>query len=406
MEDLNQLSNEELKYRLTQFGFANLPVTSTTRKVLIKKLRNQMENEKSKLKRETSYATRYSSDEDHSDADTTTSSVRKRTAPLSRSTISTTTPTSSILSNRTNDGNLTMPPPLTNPLSATKRTTTTTTTNWDSPSRNTQYSSQYGGSSPSKPKDLIYISPLIQSADRNGNESDEESDSNVNNASSMSNRYSGNLSMNISSRASIGGASSASSASSAASSSGSGSGSGSSNGIGNFADLDNTHYLGYGGIRNRFYNPVLDEHDNSAQSTTTPTTNGVHDHDDTSNQTADFTKRLMSFRNRNLGSTINPPSTMDTGERCIILKSFFFFFWYLFNSNNIIFLFLFEQSNDLIDIHHQLHLHQHEHHIISMIQPHDCQIYHETASFIKHVTVIVIQDYHKLVKMIEIIHYQ
>lgn len=78
MDELNSLSNEELKYRLTQFGFPNLPVTSTTRKVLIKKLRNHMDNEKSKLKRETSYVTRYSSDEDQSDADKPVSAAKKR----------------------------------------------------------------------------------------------------------------------------------------------------------------------------------------------------------------------------------------------------------------------------------------------------------------------------------------
>lgn len=85
MEDLNSLSNEELKYRLTQFGFANLPVTSTTRKVLIKKLRNHMDNEKSKLRRETSYATRYSSDEDQSDADKPAASKKRNAA--SRTTV-------------------------------------------------------------------------------------------------------------------------------------------------------------------------------------------------------------------------------------------------------------------------------------------------------------------------------
>ena len=69
MEDLNGLTNEELKYRLTQFGFPNLPVTNTTRKVLIKKLKHYMDNGKSKLKRETTYATRYSSDEDYGNSD-------------------------------------------------------------------------------------------------------------------------------------------------------------------------------------------------------------------------------------------------------------------------------------------------------------------------------------------------
>lgn len=306
MEDLNQLSNEDLKYRLTQFGFPNLPVTSTTRKVLIKKLRNHLENEKSKLKRDTSYATRYSSDEEHSDADTTTTTTttttRKRGAALSRATLPSHTQSGS---NRPIDVNITMPPPSTNSpglgLSAT--TKRTTTTNWEPSIRSSQYSlPPYSGSSPSKQKDLIYISPLIQSPERNGSESDEESDTNANN-SSIGNRYMSN----VSARASIGGASN----STIASGSNNSSVNNSMNGLGNFADLDNTHYLGYGGIRNRFYNPVLDEHDSTTHQAAT--TNGVHDQDDASNQTADFTKRLMSFRNRNLGTTVNNP-TIDPGK--------------------------------------------------------------------------------------------
>ena len=61
------LNDGELRRRLIQYGFPNLPVTTTTRNILIKKLRNYMENEQLKLRRETSYATRYSSDEDLSD---------------------------------------------------------------------------------------------------------------------------------------------------------------------------------------------------------------------------------------------------------------------------------------------------------------------------------------------------
>lgn len=67
MENLDTLSDDELRRRLMQFGFPNLPVTSTTRKILVKKLRNYMETEKSKLRRETTFATRYSSDEEASD---------------------------------------------------------------------------------------------------------------------------------------------------------------------------------------------------------------------------------------------------------------------------------------------------------------------------------------------------
>lgn len=88
MDELNLLSDDELKYRLTQFGFPNLPVTKTTRKLLIKKLRNHMDDAKSKLKRDTSRATRYSSDEDQSDVEK--SDVLRKRGPTSRATIATT----------------------------------------------------------------------------------------------------------------------------------------------------------------------------------------------------------------------------------------------------------------------------------------------------------------------------
>lgn len=103
MEDLNELSNEELQYRLAQFGVPNIPVTSTTRKILIKRLRNLIDSEKSKLRRDTEYATRYSSDEDISSTanDTKVKAAKGR----SRSTISTST---NRLANRSN---LAMPPP-------------------------------------------------------------------------------------------------------------------------------------------------------------------------------------------------------------------------------------------------------------------------------------------------------
>lgn len=110
MDELNSLSNEELKYRLTQFGFPNLPVTSTTRKVLIKKLRNHMENEKSKLKRETSYVTRYSSDEDQSDVDRPASATKKRNASA-RATLASISQTASRPSKAAAATRSAMPPP-------------------------------------------------------------------------------------------------------------------------------------------------------------------------------------------------------------------------------------------------------------------------------------------------------
>lgn len=82
MDNLDTLSDDELRRRLMQFGFPNLPVTSTTRNILVKKLRNYMDTEKSKLRRETSYATRYSSDEEAPDRE-------KPAARRGRSTITT-----------------------------------------------------------------------------------------------------------------------------------------------------------------------------------------------------------------------------------------------------------------------------------------------------------------------------
>jgi membrane protein Man1 len=62
--NLDDLSNDEIRIRLQQYGFANLPVTQTTRKVLVKKLKNAMENEKAKNRRETIAVVKSSDDED------------------------------------------------------------------------------------------------------------------------------------------------------------------------------------------------------------------------------------------------------------------------------------------------------------------------------------------------------
>lgn len=64
MDNLESLSNDELRTRLLQFGFPNLPVTSTTRKVLIKKLRNHVDGENAKSRRDTIHVAKYSSDDD------------------------------------------------------------------------------------------------------------------------------------------------------------------------------------------------------------------------------------------------------------------------------------------------------------------------------------------------------
>lgn len=64
MDNFEELSNDELRLRLLEYGYQNMPVTQTTRKLYIKKLRNHLGNEKDKLRRETIHVTKYSSDED------------------------------------------------------------------------------------------------------------------------------------------------------------------------------------------------------------------------------------------------------------------------------------------------------------------------------------------------------
>ncbi|XP_055625529.1 otefin [Toxorhynchites rutilus septentrionalis] len=64
MDNIDDLSNEDLRLKLLEYGMANMPVTQTTRKVLIKKLKNHMENANSKVRRETIHVAKYSSDEE------------------------------------------------------------------------------------------------------------------------------------------------------------------------------------------------------------------------------------------------------------------------------------------------------------------------------------------------------
>lgn len=64
MDNYDLLSNDEIRLRLLEFGFPNLPVTQTTRKVLVKKLQNAAEGQKGKSRRETIAVTKFSSDEE------------------------------------------------------------------------------------------------------------------------------------------------------------------------------------------------------------------------------------------------------------------------------------------------------------------------------------------------------
>lgn len=69
MDNLELLSDDDLRIRLLQYGFENLPITQTTRKTLIKKLRNHLNSTNSHLRKTASLATRYSSGEDSDTVD-------------------------------------------------------------------------------------------------------------------------------------------------------------------------------------------------------------------------------------------------------------------------------------------------------------------------------------------------
>lgn len=58
-----------MRLRLLQYGYANLPITQTTRKILVKKLRNAMNEQQSKVRGETVAATSFSSGEESDSID-------------------------------------------------------------------------------------------------------------------------------------------------------------------------------------------------------------------------------------------------------------------------------------------------------------------------------------------------
>lgn len=88
MEDIDNLPDDQLRRRLAQYGFANLPVTDTTRKVLIKKLKNAIGNESTKNRRETVAVSKFSSDEEPEKEDT--AKARGAKTPNRRATVAVT----------------------------------------------------------------------------------------------------------------------------------------------------------------------------------------------------------------------------------------------------------------------------------------------------------------------------
>lgn len=81
-DDISLISDEQLRHRLAQYGFPNLPVTETTRKVLVKKLRNAMDGKNLKRRRETVAVMTASSDDETGKEASSRNRVPNRRATL------------------------------------------------------------------------------------------------------------------------------------------------------------------------------------------------------------------------------------------------------------------------------------------------------------------------------------
>ncbi|XP_065093066.1 otefin-like [Ochlerotatus camptorhynchus] len=64
MENFDDLSNDQLRRKMLEFGMPNMPITATTRKLVVKKLKNYVDSANSKTRRDTIHVTKFSSDDD------------------------------------------------------------------------------------------------------------------------------------------------------------------------------------------------------------------------------------------------------------------------------------------------------------------------------------------------------
>lgn len=142
MDNLDLLSDDELRIRLLQYGFANLPITQTTRKTLIKKLRNHLNNTSSSLRKNASLATRYSSGEESDNIDSKSSRARKTRLTVSGSPVGRTQ---------------TMPPPMFGSGSQPIMTPSKSS----SPAMPTATYSRGGINTSGSKKSSVYVSPVI-----------------------------------------------------------------------------------------------------------------------------------------------------------------------------------------------------------------------------------------------------
>lgn len=79
MVDVDKLSDAELRTKLLEFGFPVMPITGTTRKVMVKKLKLLLENKKKSASQDRRSLARYSSEEE-SDQETVRQTGKKAAA--------------------------------------------------------------------------------------------------------------------------------------------------------------------------------------------------------------------------------------------------------------------------------------------------------------------------------------
>lgn len=127
MVDVDKMSDAELRSKLIEFGFPVMPITGTTRKTMMKKLKMLMENKNNIGKSSTGRRSlgRYSS-EDDSDSDTKTAAASIKKDKYKRQTMGAPMMQPPLLKKRTikADSPLEAPPP---PVKREVKTSTTTT---------------------------------------------------------------------------------------------------------------------------------------------------------------------------------------------------------------------------------------------------------------------------------------
>lgn len=143
MDNFELLSDDQLRLRLLQYGFANLPITQTTRNTLIKKLRNHINSTSNSLRKTTSLVTRYSSGEESDTIDKNSNGVKTRKARM--------TVSGSPAGRNLGDQNMPPPKTISHPvMSLTKPSTPTS-----SPTYRSAVTSSGGK------KSSVYVSPVI-----------------------------------------------------------------------------------------------------------------------------------------------------------------------------------------------------------------------------------------------------